>query len=86
MLKRTNIYNLCNLLLTKLAGYLCKYRYIFFTNKEFENTTEAIRIRKSKKDEQHNGQMKKGKRTNNIWKTLHRKLKIEPHEPPPLLP
>jgi hypothetical protein len=26
--------------------------------------------------------MKKAKRPNNIYKTLHRKLKIEQHEPP----
>ena len=34
-----------------------------------------IRISKSKKDREHNGQMKKGQTT--IYKTLHIKLKIE---------
>ena len=32
---------------------------------EFEDTKGIIRIRKSKKDRQHNGQKKKDKRTNN---------------------
>jgi len=32
---------------------------------EFEDTKGLIRIRKSKKDRQHNGQKKKDKRTNN---------------------
>jgi hypothetical protein len=40
-----------------------------------ENTKGVIRIRKSKKNRQHNGQ--KYKRTNNDLQTLHRKLKIE---------
>jgi hypothetical protein len=48
---------------------------------EFEDTKEVIKIRKSKKDKQHNGQQKKDKRTTTIYKTLHRKLKIKPHEP-----
>jgi hypothetical protein len=33
--------------------------------KEFEDTKRVIRIRKSEKDRQHNGQKKKDKRTNN---------------------
>jgi hypothetical protein len=37
----------------------------------------AIRIRKSKKNRQHNGQMKKDKRTNNDLQNIHIKLKIE---------
>ena len=32
---------------------------------EFEDIKGVIRIRKSKKDRQHNGQKKKDKRTNN---------------------
>jgi hypothetical protein len=48
---------------------------------EFEDTKGVIRIRNSK-DMQHNGQMKKDKRTKKtIYKTLHRKLKIEQNEP-----
>ena len=49
---------------------------------EFKDTKEVIKIRKSK-DKQHNGhgQKKKDKRTTTIYKTLHRKLKIKPHEP-----
>jgi hypothetical protein len=45
-----------------------------FDKDEFEDTKGVIRIRKSKKDRQHNDQKKKEKK-------LHRKLKIEQHEP-----
>ena len=44
---------------------------------EFEDTKGVIRIRKSKKVRQDNGQKKKDKRTNNDLQTLHIKLKIE---------
>ena len=44
-------------------------------HEQFEDTKGVIRIRKSKKDKQHNGQKKKGQTT--IYKTLHIKLKIE---------
>jgi hypothetical protein len=37
----------------------------FFFIEEFEDTKGVIRIRKSKKNRQHNGQNKKDKRTNN---------------------
>jgi hypothetical protein len=39
--------------------------------KEFEDTKGVVRIRKSKKDRQHNGQMKKDKRTSNDLQTKH---------------
>ena len=41
--------------------------YMYNVQEEFENTKGVIRIRKSKKDRQHNvnGQKKKDKRTNN---------------------
>jgi len=45
--------------------------------KEFEDTKEVIRIRKLKKDRQHNGQKKKDKRTNNDLQNMHITLKIE---------
>jgi len=44
---------------------------------EFEDTKGVIRIRKSKKNRQHNGQKKKYKRTNNDLQNIHIKLKIE---------
>jgi hypothetical protein len=44
---------------------------------EYEDTKGIIRIRKSKKDRQHNGQKKKYKRTNNDLQNIHIKLKIE---------
>ena len=43
----------------------------------FEDTKVVIRIRKSKKNKQHNGQKKKDKRTNNDLQNIHIKLKIE---------
>ena len=49
------------------------------TYKEFADTKGIIRIRKSKKDRQHNGQRNK-QRSTTIYKTLHRKPKIEQHE------
>ena len=42
-----------------------------------EDTKGIIRIRKSKKDRQHNGQKKKYKRTNYDLQNIHIKLKVE---------
>jgi hypothetical protein len=44
---------------------------------EFEDTKGVSRIRKSKKERQHNGQKIKDKRTNNDLQNIHIKLKIE---------
>ena len=44
---------------------------------EFEDTKGVTRIRKSKKNRQHNGQKKKYKRTNNNLQNIPIKLKIE---------
>jgi hypothetical protein len=46
-------------------------------NEEFEDTEGVIRIRISKKNRKHNGQMKKYKRTNNDLQNIHLGLKIE---------
>ena len=40
---------------------------------EFEDTKGVIRIRKSKKDKQHNDQKKKDKRTNNDLQNITQK-------------
>jgi hypothetical protein len=48
--------------------------------RKYEDTKGVIRIRKSKKNRQHNGQKKKNKRTNNHLQQLNRTLKIEQHE------
>jgi 3-methyladenine DNA glycosylase Mpg len=48
-------------------------------SKSLKITKGVIRICKSKKDRQHNGQKKKGQTT--IYKALHIKLKIKYHEP-----
>jgi hypothetical protein len=42
-----------------------------------EDIKVVTRIRKAKKDRQHNGQKKKDKRTNNGLQDIHIKLKIE---------
>jgi hypothetical protein len=53
------------------------YHHTFFYTKKFEDIKGESRIRKSKKDRQHNGQKKKYKRTNNDLQNIHIKLKIE---------
>ena len=47
---------------------------------EFEDTKEIIRIRKSKKDRQHDGQKKTDKGTHNYLENIHITLMIELHE------
>jgi hypothetical protein len=47
----------------------------FLLVKVFEDTKGVIRIRKSKKNRQHNGQKKKDKRTNNDLQNIHIKTK-----------
>jgi hypothetical protein len=47
----------------------------------FEDTKGIIRIRKSKKERQHDGQKKTDKRTHNYLENIHKTLKIELHEP-----
>jgi len=49
----------------------------FLYEEEFEDTKGVVRIHKSKKDRQHNVQMKKYKRTNNDLQSIHIKLTIE---------
>ena len=43
---------------------------------EFEDTNGVIKIRNSKEHRQHNGQIKKEKRTNSDLQYMHIKLKI----------
>ena len=50
---------------------------IMVLREEFEDTKLEIRICKSKKNRQHNGQKKKYKRANNDQQNIHIKLKIE---------
>ena len=47
---------------------------------KFEETKWAIRSRKSKKNRQYNDQKWNNKAQTMIYKTVHRKLKIEQHE------
>ena len=48
---------------------------ISFHLEEFEDTKGIIRIHKSKKDIQHNGQKKKDKRTNNDLQNITHTIK-----------
>ena len=52
--------------------------YTFMEIRQVWKYQKGIRSRKSKKDSQHNDQEGKGHTT--IYKTLHRKLKVEQHE------
>jgi hypothetical protein len=52
---------------------------------EFEDTKWVIRIRDSRKDRHHHGQMKKDKMTNNDIQNIHIKLKIEFTNPTKIL-
>ena len=56
------------------------YLYI----EESEDTKGVIRIRKSKKDRQHNGQKKKNKRTNNDLQNITQKTKDRASRTTPL--
>jgi hypothetical protein len=57
--------------------------WIFFSSSNyqkrtlFEDTKGVIKIRKSKKNRQHNGQKKKEKRTNNDLQSIQIELKME---------
>jgi hypothetical protein len=51
------------------------YHNTFFYTKIFEDTKGESRIRKSKKDRQHNGQKKIDKRTNNDLQNTTQKTK-----------
>ena len=48
---------------------------------KYKDTNGITRSPKSQKNRQHNGQNKKDEKDKQIYKTLHRKLKIEQHEP-----
>jgi hypothetical protein len=46
-----------------------------YSKEKFEDTKRVIRIHKSKKDRQHNGQKKKYKRSNNDLQSITHKTK-----------
>jgi hypothetical protein len=49
----------------------------YFAEEEFEDTKGVIRICKSGKDRQHNGQKKNDKRINNDLQNINIKVKID---------
>jgi len=52
-------------------------KMVVLSKEKFEDTKGVIRIRKSKKDRQHNDQKKRTKGQTTIYKTIHIKSKIE---------
>jgi hypothetical protein len=72
---RTNVVNCCNARVDRSFKYKLRLRRVWRYQRE------VIRICKSKKNRQHNGQKKKDKRTNNDLQNIHIKLKIEQHKP-----
>ena len=64
-------------------GFIMLVNVINNLYEEFEDTKGVIRIRKSKKDRQHNDQKKKDKMTNNDLQNIDIKPDIEQHEPLP---
>ena len=70
---QTQIVKKLNVKLGYTTTSTCERMYI----EEFEDTKGVIRIRTSKKNRQHNGQIKKVKRTNNDLQNIYIKLKIE---------
>jgi hypothetical protein len=70
--------------------WLSTYHYWYMSHRflttcliqeEFEDTKRVIRVFKSKKDRQHNGQKKNDKSTNNDIQNIHIKLMIDKYEP-----
>jgi hypothetical protein len=63
----------------RIMPFHCNLALQFVQNfqEEFEDIKGVIRIRKSKKDRQHNGQKNKDGRTNIDLQNIHIKLKIE---------
>ena len=51
-----------------------------YNKTNFDDAKEAVRSRNVKKERQYNGQRKIPRGPTMIYKTLHRKLKIEQHE------
>ena len=58
-----------NILFIRMS--LSFYELAIIVEEEFEDTKGVIRIRKSKKDRQHNGQIVKDKGTNNDLQNIH---------------
>ena len=66
----------------KLNNYLIVEGALIILKKGLKIPNKSvIRSRKLKMNTQHNGQKKKNKGQTTIYKTLHRKLNIDQHEP-----
>ena len=58
-----------NILFIRMS--LSFYELAIIVEEDFEDTKGLIRIRKSKKNRQHNGQIEKDKGTNNDLQNIH---------------
>ena len=77
--KVTNkLYHIMLYRVQKVNGKHINYRCV---KPKFEDTKGVIRIRKSKKNRQHNGHKQKDERTKINLQNIHIKLKIEQSEP-----
>ena len=66
-------------MMLSLCLYCSKFQpYMYYIKEKFEDTEGVIRSRTSMNDSQYNGQKKKEQTM--IFKTPHRKLKIEQQE------
>ena len=54
-----------------VIDWLIKQLFKIYIQEEFEDTKGVFRIRKSKKDRQHNDEKKKCKKTNNDLQNIH---------------
>ena len=79
--RKTQLYLTIYDILIKNKGLLLKM-FSLIHQEKFEETKSVIRSRKSQKDSQYNVQIKLTKGQITIYKTLHRKLKIEQHKSP----
>jgi hypothetical protein len=55
--------------------FLVSWTFLELGQEQFEDIKGVIRIRKSKKDRQHNGQQKKDKGTNSDLQNITQKIK-----------
>jgi hypothetical protein len=73
---RLKFWNCYDIVITFLF-HLISDQWLDVRKKSLKIPKGVIRIRKSKKNRQHNAQKKKYKRTNNDLQNIHIKLKIE---------
>ena len=71
-----NVVEMLTPIFTNNKSHSYLWREYHVCKEGFKDTEGVIRIRKSKKNRQHNDQKKNYKRTNNDLQSIHIKLKI----------